>query len=185
MTDVGTPSEPFELPPWAQVKKNRRKHIIRVTWLLAVWADELRLEPAARQAWIDAGRFHDALRDASVDELRELAGSSMSEVELLHGPAAATRLARDGERRQNLLDAVRYHSIGSEKWDDVGRALYMADYLEPGRKFDLEGRAKLAALVHRDFDAAFRQVVEARMAYARQNNFTVYPESTALLESLR
>ncbi len=61
----------------------------------------------------------------------------------------------------------------------------MADYLEPGRKFDLERRARLAALVHRDFDAAFRQVVEARMKYARENDFTVYPESVALLESLR
>ena len=185
MTDVDAPSESFALPPWAQVKQKRRKHIVRVTWLLAVWADELRLEPSERQAWIDAGRFHDALRDASVDELRELAGASIAEAELLHGPAAATRLAHDGERRQNLLDAVRYHSIGSEKWDRVGRALYMADYLEPGRKFDLERRARLAALVHRDFDAAFRQVVEARMKYARENDFTVYPESVALLESLR
>ncbi len=185
MTDSETLSESFALPPWAQVKQKRRRHILRVTWLLAVWAEEMRLEPLERQAWIDAGRFHDALRDADTAELRELAGSSIGEVELLHGPAAAARLARDGERRQNLLDAVRYHSIGSEKWDRVGRALYMADYLEPGRKFDLEGRAALAALVHRDFDGAVRQVVQARMHYARVNNFTVYPESTALLESLR
>ena len=185
MTTVDSPSESFDLPAWAQVRQKRRKHILRVTWLLAVWAEELRLERTERQAWIDAGRFHDALRDADTQELRELAGSSMTEVELLHGPAAAERLLRDGERRQSLLDAIRYHSIGSVKWDRVGRALYMADYLEPGRKFDLERRAGLAGLVHRDFDGAFRQVVEARMAYARANNFTVYPESSALLESLR
>jgi HD superfamily phosphohydrolase YqeK len=185
MTKEEALAESFDLPPWAQVKQKRRKHIVRVTWLLAVWAEEMRLEPAERQAWIDAGRFHDALRDASVEELRQLAGSSIAEVELLHGPAAAARLARDGEHRQNLLDAVRYHSIGSERWDRVGRALYMADYLEPGRKFDLERRAKLAALVHRDFGDAFRQVVEARMEYARLNSFTVYPESRALLDSLR
>jgi HD superfamily phosphohydrolase YqeK len=185
MTDEDTSSESIELPSWAQVSKKRRKHIVRVTWLLALWADEMRLAPADRQAWLDAGRFHDALRDARVDELRELAGSSIAEVELLHGPAAAARLARDGESRQNLLDAIRYHSIGSAKWDRVGRALYMADYLEPGRKFDLERRAKLAALVHQDFDEAFRRVVEARMEYARLHDFIVYPESTALLESLR
>ena len=185
MTTVDSPSESFDLPAWAQVKQKRRKHILRVTWLLAVWADEIGLEPAEKRAWIDAGRFHDALRDADTKELRELAGSSITEVELLHGPAAAERLARDGERRQNVLDAIRYHSIGSEKWDRVGRALYMADYLEPGRKFDLVRRAGLAARVHRDFDDAFRQVVEARMEYARANNFTVYPESSALLASLR
>lgn len=185
MTDVGTSSDSIELPSWAQVSRKRRKHILRVTWLLAVWADEMSLTAADRQTWIDAGRFHDALRDAEADELRELAGTSIAEVELLHGPAVATRLARDGETRQNLLDAIRYHSIGSVKWDRVGQALYMADYLEPGRKFDLEGRARLAALVHRDFDGAFRQVLEARMKYARLHEFTVYPESAALLESLR
>lgn len=185
MTGVDTPSESLELPPWAKVSKGRRKHIARVTKLLATWADAMHLSPADRRTWIDAGRFHDALRDASVEELRELAGSSIAEVELLHGPAVAARLARDGESRQNLLDAIRYHSIGSEKWDRVGRALYMADYLEPGRKFDMERRARLGALVPTDFDEAFRQVVAARMEYARVNNFTVYPESAALLESLR
>jgi 2-amino-4-hydroxy-6-hydroxymethyldihydropteridine diphosphokinase len=184
MSDVGTPLE-VELPTWANVSKKRRKHIVRVTVLLDSWARALNLSAADRQTWIDAGRYHDALRDASVDELRELAGSSITEVELLHGPAAAARMARDGESRQNLLDAIRYHSIGSEKWDRVGKALYMADYLEPGRKFDRERRAQLAELVPLQFDDAFRQVVAARMEYARVNNFTVYPESTALLESLK
>ena len=185
MTDGVRPKEPVELPPWAEVSRKRRKHIKRVTRLLASWADEMRLPPADRQVWIDAGRYHDALRDATVEELRTLAGSSITEVELLHGPAAASRLERDGETRQNLLDAIRYHSIGSEKWDRVGRALYMADYLEPGRKFDAEQRAKLAAIVPADFDSALRQVAEARMAYARHKGFTEYPESAAFLESLR
>ena len=173
------------LPPWAQVSRKRRKHIARVTSLLSDWADALHVSPVDRQTWIDAGRFHDALRDASVDELRALAGSSIAEVELLHGPAAAARLEQDGETRRGLLDAIRYHSIGSSTWDRVGRALYMADYLEPGRKFDLERRARLADLVPRAFDEAFKQVVQARMEYARAQHYTVYPESAALLESLR
>jgi HD superfamily phosphohydrolase YqeK len=185
MSDLKARQEEVVLPTWAKVSPSRRKHIKRVTRLLASWAGAMGLPASDRQTWIDAGRFHDALRDADVDELRELAGSSMTEVELLHGPAAVTRLVRDGESRQNLLDAIRYHSIGSDKWDRVGRALYMADYLEPGRDFDVERRAKLAELVPLDFDASFRQVVEARMEYARQQNYTVYPESVALLESVR
>jgi HD superfamily phosphohydrolase YqeK len=179
------PKPKVAIPDWAEVKKKRRKHIKRVTRLLMSWADLIQLPAADREAWIDAGRFHDALRDASIDELRRLAGSSMTEVELLHGPAVAMRLELDGERRQNLLDAVRYHSIGWTRWDDVGRALYMADYLEPGRKFDVERRAELAAQVPTDFDGTFKRVVEARMEYARQQNYTLYPESLALLESVR
>jgi HD superfamily phosphohydrolase YqeK len=174
----------YELPAWAQVSKGRRRHIQRVTALLAEWADALSLAPADRQCWIDAGRYHDALRDAPVEALRALAGSGLEEVELLHGPAAAARLEKEGETRRNLLDAIRFHSIGWKHWDRVGKALYMADYLEPGRKFDLERRARLSERVPRDFDGAFRDVVRTRMAFARQQGFTEYPESVELLESL-
>jgi HD superfamily phosphohydrolase YqeK len=173
-----------DVPAWAQVKKKRRKHIERVTALLVDWANALDLAGPERQAWIDAGRFHDALRDAPVEELRELAGAAIDTVELLHGPAVAVRLARDGERRQGLLDAIRYHSIGWDRWERVGKALYMADYLEPGRKFDRERRAELAQRVPNDFDGSFRDVVQTRMAYARQEGFTIYPESAALLAAV-
>jgi HD superfamily phosphohydrolase YqeK len=175
----------FELPPWAQVSRGRRKHILRVTRLLATWADAMSLPESERTAWIDAGRLHDALRDAPVDDLRALAGSTTTEVELLHGPAVATKLAAEGERRANVLDAVRYHSIGWKGWDRVGQALYMADYLEPGRTFDLERRAALATRVPTDFDGAFRDVVRARMAYAKEQGYTEYPESVELLASVQ
>jgi 2-amino-4-hydroxy-6-hydroxymethyldihydropteridine diphosphokinase len=184
MTIHSDPTTSVDLPPWAQVSKGRRKHITRVTALLAEWADAMGLSPEERQCWIDAGRYHDALRDAPVEVLRELAGSALEEVELLHGPAAAAKLEREGETRQNLLDAIRYHSIGSKNWDRVGKALYMADYLEPGRTFELERRARLRALVPIQFEAAFGDVVRGRMAYARQHGFTEYPESVELLASV-
>ena len=177
-------SDTFELPPWAQVSKGRAAHIGRVTALLAEWADAMSLDAADRQCWVDAGRYHDALRDAPVAELRALAGSRLEEVELLHGPAAAAKLQAEGETRRNLLDAIRYHSIGWKHWDRVGKALYMADYLEPGRKFEIERRERLRALVPVDFEEAFRDVVRGRMAYAREHGFTEYPESVELLKSL-
>jgi len=173
-----------EIPSWAQVKRKRAKHIRRVTALLSAWGEEMRLPHAERQCWVDAGRYHDALRDAPVDELRALAGSSLEEVELLHGPAAAAKLEQDGETRRDLLDAIRYHSIGWKKWERVGKALYMADYLEPGRTFDMEQRALMALRVPRDFDGIFREVVRTRMAYAVDNGFTKYPESVELLKSV-
>ncbi|HET9426560.1 MAG TPA: HD domain-containing protein [Gemmatimonadaceae bacterium] len=184
MTSPSDATTSVELPPWAQVSKGRRKHIVRVTKLLADWADAMNLSPSERQAWIDAGRFHDALRDAPVDELRDLAGLALAEIELLHGPATATKLQREGETRTNLLDAIRYHSIGWKDWDRVGQALYMADYLEPGRTFDAERRAALTLRVPRDFDGAFREVVRSRMAYAKEQGYTEYPESVELLASV-
>ena len=134
-TQTVAPVSTFELPPWATANEKRKGHIARVTSMLAGWADALDLSPEERRAWIDAGRFHDALKDAPDAELRALVGNVTYEPQMLHGPAAAARLEREGETRQGVLDAVRYHTIGYLDWDRTGRALYMADFLEPGRSF--------------------------------------------------
>ncbi|HRQ79046.1 MAG TPA: hypothetical protein PLY94_10660, partial [Gemmatimonadaceae bacterium] len=121
-------SEPV-LPEWAEVGEKRRAHIARVTALLDRWALQLRLDADEAQAWHDAGRWHDALRDASAETLRALADDAERPVETLHGPAAAVRLAREGETRRDVLDAIRWHTVGYAGWTRVGRALYMADFL--------------------------------------------------------
>ena len=104
---------------------------------------------------------------------------------MLHGPAAAVRLEREGERRAELLDAVRWHTVGSASWGTLGRALYMADYLEPGRKFSQGDRAFLASLVTADFDGVFRQVVRQRLEWSLREGKRLYPETVALWNSLR
>ena len=174
------------LPPWARVSEKRRMHIERVTALLDSWAARLALSPEEAQAWHDAGRLHDALRDASEPLLRELAGDSPDYfLEMLHGPAAAEQLRRDGEKRSDVLDAVRFHTIGSVAWGRVGRALYMADYLDPGRGFARADRAYLAAQVPTDFDGTFRQVVRSRLEWALREGMRLYPEAVALWNDVR
>lgn len=175
----------FELPPWATVNEKRKGHIARVTAMLAEWADALDISAEERRAWIDAGRFHDALKDAPDAELRALVGNITYEPQMLHGPAAAARLEREGETRQGVLDAVRYHTIGYLDWDRTGRALYMADFLEPGRSFSRRSRAFLAAQVPADFDGVFEQVVRAKLEWSLHEGHSLFPETVALWNSFR
>ena len=158
---VGAPA--IVLPDWACVTEKRRGHIARVASLLMRWADELEVRSVERQTWFDAGLLHDALRDASESELRRLSGDLVRDEELLHGPAVANLLASQGNTNASLLDAIRYHTVGSPHWDRTGRALYMADFLEPGRGFAKRDRAFLATQVPHDFDGVFRQVLRARL----------------------
>jgi 2-amino-4-hydroxy-6-hydroxymethyldihydropteridine diphosphokinase len=175
-----------ELPRWARVSDKRLEHIGRVTALLDEWARALALPTTEAQEWHDAGVFHDALRDAPEAELRSLAGELPGyTVDMLHGPAAAARLEADGERRTELLDAVRYHTVGSSGWGRLGRALYMADYLEPGRKFSRGDRAYLASQVPHDFNATFRQVLRARLEWSLREGMRLFPEAVALWNTVR
>ena len=173
------------LPAWAQVTEKRHAHIARVTMLLDTWAASLGLPTDERQAWHDVGVLHDALRDAPEEELRRLTGDTDRPVHILHGPAVAARLAADGERRIDVLEAIRWHTLGSAHWGRTGKALYMADFLEPGRPFSRADRAFLAAHATSDFDGVFRQVVRTRIEWTVREGKMLFPETADLWNSVR
>ena len=169
-----------DLPSWAVVSEARRGHIARVTALLDHWARTMQLDAGERRAWHDAGQWHEARRDADEATRRSLVPDAVLPVAILHGPAAAARLAMDGEQRSDVLDAVRLHTTGAAAWGRTGRALYMADYLEPGRTFAAERRAELATRVPTDFDGVFRAVVRERIERALREGRPLRPETVAM-----
>lgn len=175
----------LDMPAWAQVGEKRRAHIARVTALLDRWAVQLKLDAAEAQAWHDVGRFHDALRDAPEAELRRLGSGFDLPLDVLHGPAAANHLVSIGETRASVLNAVRWHTVGSAGWDRTGRALYMADFLEPGRNFMRPDRAFLAEHLPHDFDGVFRQVVRMRLEWTLREGKALFPEAVGLWNSIR
>jgi HD superfamily phosphohydrolase YqeK len=162
------------LPPWAVATPERRAHIERVVRLLEGWAGRMRAADGERDRWLRAGWLHDALRDASPPAASELD----------HGPMAADRAAREGERDRGVLDAVRYHSIGYAGWDDVGRMLYLADYLEPGRSFDAAGRRALADRVPVERDAVLREVARRRIEWTVKSGWPLRPETVQFWNAL-
>lgn len=174
-----------KLPEWAQVTEKRRAHIDRVVGLLGTWAERMGLPDDEASRWLSAGTLHDALRDAPDAMLRALTGDGTTSAELLHGPAAAVRAEQDGERRQDVLDAVRFHTVGSTAWNRTGKALYMADFLEPGRAFLVADRAFIADCVPRDFDAAFRQCVRLKLEWSLRQGGELYARSVELWNAVR
>lgn len=178
-------SKDIALPDWAQVSDKRRAHIQRVVNLLGEWATAMQLPDDEATRWRTAGVMHDALRDAPEAMLRALSGEGSRPAEVLHGPAAAVRAEQDGERRQDVLDAVRFHTVGSTRWERTGKALYLADFLEPGRNFLIAERGFLARQVPHDFDATFRAAVRLRLEWALKQGGELFPESVALWNAAR
>jgi HD superfamily phosphohydrolase YqeK len=151
------------LPTWAELSSERLGHVQRVAELAAAWSEAMGVPDNERHRWLRAVWLHDALRDASADELERWASSAPGPPGLKHGPAAAARAKADGEVDRGVLDAVRYHSVGLAEWDMVGRVLYAADFLEPGRPFEREQRAELARRFPADSGAVLREVARRRL----------------------
>lgn len=162
----------MSLPDWAVATPERRAHVARVVALIDQWAAEMRVPAHERARWSKAAWLHDALRDAPAAD------------ELAHGPAAADRAAREGETDTGVLDAVRYHSLGYAGWDDVGRMLYLADYLEPGRSFDREGRAALAARVPAERNTVLREVTRRRIEWTVGSHWPLARETADFWNAL-
>lgn len=155
----------------------RREHIERVIALMRGWVTELRLPPEERARWLRAVWLHDALRDAPEAEMRRWAPQVEGPVELRHGPAAAARAELEGERDADVLSAVRWHSVGWIGWGPIGRALYCADFLEPGRTFDRPDRAALAIRYPEEPYEVLREVVRRRLVYAESQGWELPAES--------
>ena len=174
------------LPSWAIVSEKRRAHIERVAKLIKQWARRLDTPLPESARWLRAAYFHDALKDATPEQLEDLAPKGWKIARLRHGPAAASAARLHGEDDPGVLDAVYYHSIGYTGWDDVGRMLYMADFLEPGRKFSSNSHQELVELVPENRQGALFQVTKQRVKQLVESGWPI-PEETRMFwnEQLR
>ena len=74
---------------------------------------------------------------------------------------------------------MRCHTVGSPAFGALGRALYLADFLEPGRNFSPEWTESLRRRMPAEMDAVLREVVEARIGHVVKSGATVHPETKA------
>ena len=123
----------------SEVSLKRYLHSLRVANTVVLLCE--RFDLPAGEGWT-AGMAHDIAREWDPQQLMEYArrdGYGISPEEsrvplLLHGRAAAAELqSRYGERRETVLQAVRWHTTGHPDMGSLGMALYCADYIEPGR----------------------------------------------------
>lgn len=126
------------------------------------WAETLGHPEAEALRWRAAGRLHDALKARDADELRILAGVDWP-VPLLHGPAVAARLRHEGVRDDELLTALAHHSVGHPSFGELGRFLYLADFLDPGRTFRRRQRAALRERLPAEADDVLAEAVALKL----------------------
>ena len=167
------------LPPWSRANPERIEHMGRVAELLGDWAVERGLTEEDVLRWRAAGFLHDALREADPEEIRSLLPTELLELPdyMVHGPAAASRLRREGVFDEPFLRAIAYHTIGHPDLDLLGRAVYVADFLEPGRKLLAEWRASLRVRMPEHPSSVAREVVAVRIRHLLEEIVSIPAET--------
>ena len=158
----------------------------RVARLLGSWAAELGLAADDRRRWRAAGLLHDALREAPREELRRRVAPGDARIlpgRVLHGPAAAELLRTQGVLDGELLAAVARHTTGHPDFGSLGKALYVADLVEPGRPLG-EWRRPLVARLPAELEQATREVAERRTVRSLRRGRAILPDAVDFWNAL-
>jgi 2-amino-4-hydroxy-6-hydroxymethyldihydropteridine diphosphokinase len=155
--------------------------------LIAAWAADLQLGPDEIVRWRAAAALHDVLRDQDPAALRSELGPAFDDFadSVLHGPAAAERLRRLGVADAELLAAVAFHTVGHADFATLGRALYAADFLEPGRQWDAERRAAWRGRMPDELHQVVREIVEARIEHLESRGARIQGQTLAFRDAVR
>ena len=106
-----------------------------------------------------AGLLHDCAKNIEADESLRLCEEFQIDIidveklqpKLLHGKVGAVLATKEyGVDDEEILDAIRHHTLGRENMTTMDKIVFIADYVEPGRNF--EGIEELRELAFTDLD---------------------------------
>jgi HD superfamily phosphohydrolase YqeK len=103
---------------------------------------------------------------------------------VLHGPAAAEQLRIDGVMDGELLRAISGHTVGDPDFGLMGRALYCADFLEPGRSFLTEWREDQRGRMPSEVNVVAREIAGSRIGNVVERGGTILPRTVAFWNRL-
>lgn len=152
-----------------QLSSKRYEHSVRVAETAVKLA---RLHGCNEEKAEIAGLLHDYCKEYPKEEQVRIAVeqhllSSREDLlmpQVLHGPVASYILKQEGlVDDESVLQAVRYHTTGHPDMDTLAKIIFIADYIEPGRKTpNIDDLFDIAA---RDLDECVVEIVDRTTVY--------------------
>lgn len=164
----------------SHLKESRVRHVLGVAKAAKDMAERYGADVEKAEL---AALYHDILKDREMEWLLtymrdhgEEPGEGLLAWKTLHAPAGAI-FAREtgGERDEDILLAVRYHTTGRTDMRLLEKIIFVADYIEEGRSFP--GVEHLRALAEKDLNQAVLACLESSLDHLRTHNEHVLSHS--------
>lgn len=121
-----------------------------------------------------AALLHDCAKEIPLLEMRDLVADLPCDQDMLHSGALLHGLAgmvlantQYGVTNPDILEAIRVHTTGKENMSKLDKIIFLADYIEPNRKFPGVNEIRLAAEQSLDagvlcgFDMTIRHLIDS------------------------
>lgn len=130
-----------------------------------------------------AAIFHDYAKFRPKDEMKQIILDQGMEQQLLvfnselwHAPVGAFLVEKEvGLNDEEILDAIRYHTSGRVGMSLLDKVVYLADYIEPGRRFP--GVDEVREFAKANLNQALVQAIKNSIQFLMKKNQPVYPDT--------
>ena len=163
-----------------ELDEPRYQHTLGVMYTAASMA--MRYGEDVEKALI-AGLLHDCAKcipGQTKITMCEEAGIEISDIErqnagLLHAKLGAY-VAREeyGVTNEGILMSIRSHTTGRPDMSILEKIIYIADYMEPGRK-ELPNMADVRKLAFEDIDKCLFRILKDSLVYLKSRDFAIDP----------
>ncbi|WP_019154590.1 bis(5'-nucleosyl)-tetraphosphatase (symmetrical) YqeK [Robertmurraya massiliosenegalensis] len=138
---------------------------------------------AEEQKAESAAIFHDYAKFRPKDEMKQIIIEEKMSPELLqynselwHAPVGAFLVKKEvGITDIDVLDAIKYHTSGRVGMTLLEKVIYLADYIEPGRRFP--GVEEVRELAKDDLQLALIKAVQNTIFFLMKKNQPVFPDT--------
>lgn len=130
-----------------------------------------------------AALLHDIAKDQPDEEMRDLVISENLNLDLLqfgseiwHGPVGAIVARREFHvEDEEILDSIEQHTIGAREMTLTAQIVFIADYIEPGRKFP--GVEKARSQAEESLEKAVKLKIIETIKYLINIEKKIYPKT--------
>lgn len=137
-----------------------------------------------------AAILHDIAKYADVEWMKKVVIDQQLDArlldwdaEILHGPVGAWIAQTEFHiNDEAILNAIRYHTTGRANMTKFEKIIFVADMIEPNRKF--HGVEELRAFADVNLDDAFRACVTHTLSFLIASQQAIYPVSIECYNSL-
>lgn len=165
-----------------QMSAKRFKHVLGVEAAAVRLAEQY---GASIEAASIAALCHDMAKEKPDQEMKELIKETGLPSEMIdygsnvwHGPCAAEIVKREYHLfDEDILNAIRYHTVGRSEMSLLEQVIYVADYIEAGRQFP--GVEEARRLADEDLEAAVSFGTQQTLAHLIQTKKKIYPRAVA------
>ncbi len=165
----------------AALPEKRFKHCKGVRDTAVMLAEKFGAD--AEKAYI-AGIFHDCAKGMKISEQLEKCREYKLELDditlscppVIHAPLGAETARREyGICDEEILNAIRRHTVGGHGMTLLDKIIYTADMIEPGRDFD--GVDKLRRAAQNDINEVFFLCVRQSLLFNIKANKPIHPDT--------